>query len=53
MGQVLEELSLGPPSGNLGYNLDNYIKIKNKKKIPIKNRIKNCEEEKEGERKKE
>ena len=36
MGQVLEELSLGPPSGNLGYNLDNYIKIKNKKKDPYK-----------------
>ena len=27
MGQVLKELSLGPPSGKLRYNLDNYIYI--------------------------
>ena len=26
MGQVSEEMSLGPPSGRPGYNLDDYIK---------------------------
>ena len=26
MGQVLEEISLGLPTGRLGYNLDDYIK---------------------------
>ena len=26
MGQVSEEISLNPPSGSPGYNLDDYIK---------------------------